>query len=362
MPPRCWPTRPSPTSALRAGAGITTRQSANRLQKLADRIRGRDRGVQLPGLLRFGTGDGSRIRTIMERRARQAHAVAAHAAVRTHFLGELCSDLPLPPDTPIDEHCGTCTACRRLPDAGHHRRPLRGRCPALHLLPDHRARRPDPGRPAPADGQPHLRLRRLPAVLSVELVRHNGDPISPRNGLDDSMLAALFAWSEADFDQRLQARQPDPPHRARALAAQHCRAFGNAPATPWSRSPCRHAATTLSRGPGACRLGPAPATKTPCNQRTSRYKVKRVSRLFRGHEPRSAKRSARNGRPADPLKRGKTIERWRRKVTGLQEPQVATAAGPPDKEVVVDSPPSCIPFARDPWSRYAIVGRRRPPP
>ncbi|MBL8421723.1 MAG: tRNA epoxyqueuosine(34) reductase QueG, partial [Dechloromonas sp.] len=27
------------------------------------------------------------------------------------FLGEIYCDLPLPPDAPVEEHCGTCTAC-----------------------------------------------------------------------------------------------------------------------------------------------------------------------------------------------------------------------------------------------------------
>jgi predicted DNA-binding ribbon-helix-helix protein len=57
---------------------------------------------------------------------------------------------------------------RRLPGA------LPARCHPLHLLPDDRACRPDPGRVPQADGQPDLRLRRLPRGLSLEPVRIAG--------------------------------------------------------------------------------------------------------------------------------------------------------------------------------------------
>ena len=58
---------------------------------------------------------------------------------------------------------------RRLPDRGVPRA-LPARCAALHLLPHHRAQGPDPARAAPADGQPHLRLRRLPRGLPLEQI------------------------------------------------------------------------------------------------------------------------------------------------------------------------------------------------
>ena len=98
------------------------------------------------------------------------------------FLGEIYVDMALP-----RERAGHAALRqlqrlhRRLPDAGHHRAAPARRA-ALHLLPDDRACRADPGRAAAADRQPHLRLRRLPADLPLEQVRAEAArcPISMR--------------------------------------------------------------------------------------------------------------------------------------------------------------------------------------
>ncbi len=84
------------------------------------------------------------------------------------FLGEVYVDLPLPVDRPPSAHLRALH--RRLPDAGDHRT-VPARCAPLHLLPDPRPRWRDSGRAAPGDRQPHLRLRRLPARVSLEQVR-----------------------------------------------------------------------------------------------------------------------------------------------------------------------------------------------
>ena len=82
---------------------------------------------------------------------------------------------------------------RHLPDPGD-RRPVPARRAALHLLPDDRAEGRDSGGVPSRHRQPHLRLRRLPAHLSVEQVR--------------------AAQPLADFDARAALAAPSP---ARAL-------------------------------------------------------------------------------------------------------------------------------------------------
>ena len=87
------------------------------------------------------------------------------------FLGEIYTDLPLPVGRAADvalRHLHRLH--RRLPD-GRHRRAVRARREALHLVPHDRASRQHSRGVATADRQSRLRLRRLPALLSVEPLR-----------------------------------------------------------------------------------------------------------------------------------------------------------------------------------------------
>ena len=75
------------------------------------------------------------------------------------FLAELISTLELEADEPSADHCGKCHCLHRLlPDPGHHRT-TPTRCPALHLLLDHREQGADPRGIPRGDRCSDLRLR-----------------------------------------------------------------------------------------------------------------------------------------------------------------------------------------------------------
>jgi epoxyqueuosine reductase len=121
------------------------------------------------------------------------------------FLGEIFTDLPLPPDAAVTEHCGACAKCIDV-------------CPTRAIV-------------APYE----LDARRCISYLTIELkgaippelrplignrvygcddcqlvcpwnryARVSSEPdFRVRNGLDDAELLELFAWSEHEFHERL---------------------------------------------------------------------------------------------------------------------------------------------------------------
>ena len=123
------------------------------------------------------------------------------------FLGAIFTTLELPPDAIGAGFLRQLPRLPRcLPDGGVSGA-VPARCAALHLLPHHRAQRADPARPAAADGEPHLRLRRLPRGVPLEQVRAGraAKPSSPPATararpaladlaqLDDAAFRAMFA-------------------------------------------------------------------------------------------------------------------------------------------------------------------------
>ena len=143
------------------------------------------------------------------------------------FLGEIYLNLPLPIDEPQQEHCGTCSRCIEV-------------CPTRAIIAPYRldARRCISYLTIELKGSIPVELRplignRIYGCDDCQLVcPWNGyaqTAVEPdfavRHGLDNVSLIELFAWEEAEFKAKL-AGSAIYRHRLRALAAQHCRSFG----------------------------------------------------------------------------------------------------------------------------------------
>ncbi|MGD8339822.1 MAG: tRNA epoxyqueuosine(34) reductase QueG [Gammaproteobacteria bacterium] len=149
------------------------------------------------------------------------------------LLGEIYTNLPLPCDEPVTEHCGSCRACIDV-------------CPTRAIV-----------------GAKELDARRCISYLTIELKgpiplefrRSIGnrifgcddcqlvcpwnryarltaeDDFKPRHGLDSAKLCDLFAWSESEWADRTAGsalRRPGFEGWRRNLAV----ALGNAPGSP----------------------------------------------------------------------------------------------------------------------------------
>lgn len=181
-----------------------------RLQKLADRIGAELRQFvpERPFSYRVFSDSAPVMEVEFARQSglawRGKHTLSLTREGSWHFLGEIYTDLPLTPDAPIGEHCGTC---RRCLDA----------CPTAAIV-------------APYEVDARLCISyltiELKGAIPVELrplignriygcddcqlccpwndFAHLGDPdFAVRHGLDAKPLAELFAWTEQDFDERL---------------------------------------------------------------------------------------------------------------------------------------------------------------
>ena len=147
------------------------------------------------------------------------------------FLGDIYTDLLLPPDAPVEEHCGTCTACL---DA----------CPTQAIVAPYKvdARRCisyltiELAGPIPEEFRP-LIGNRIYGCDDCQLCcpwnrfAQIGDPeFSPRHGLDTATLIDLLAWTEQQFNDRLAGnpiRRIGHERWLRNIAV----ALGNGPAT-----------------------------------------------------------------------------------------------------------------------------------
>ncbi len=149
------------------------------------------------------------------------------------FLGEIYTDLPLPPDTLARDHCGTCRACMDACPTGAITAPyvLDARLCVSYLTIELDGAIPHELRP--------LIGNRIYGCDDCQLVcpwnrfaRLGAEPdFAPRQGLDRAGLLALFSWSEAEFLARTQGsaiRRIGYVAWLRNLAV----ALGNAPFSP----------------------------------------------------------------------------------------------------------------------------------
>ena len=149
------------------------------------------------------------------------------------FLGEVYLDLELPASAPAGAHCGTCSACMPA-------------CPTGAIVAPYRldARRCISYLTIELKGAIPVEFRRaignrIYGCDDCQLVcpwnkfaRPSQDAdFAVRHGLDDTQLSELFAWSEADFEEKTRG---SAIHRIgyerwlRNIAV----ALGNAPASP----------------------------------------------------------------------------------------------------------------------------------
>ena len=146
------------------------------------------------------------------------------------FLGEIYTDLPLTPTPPQTAHCGSCTACI---DA----------CPTGAIVAPYQldARRCISYLTIELDGSIPEALRPLvgnriygcdDCQLACPWNRYAQDASEPdfgvRHALDDVSLCALFAWTAAEFDERMRGssiRRIGYERWSRNIAV----ALGNAP-------------------------------------------------------------------------------------------------------------------------------------
>ncbi len=204
-----------------------------RLQQLCDRIAG-EAGE-------FGYRVFSDSAPVMEvelaRKAglgwRGKHTLLLDRGGSWFFLGEIYTDLPLPCDEPVAEHCGTCSRCIDACPTGAITAPyqLDARRCISYLTIEHKSAIPEELRPLVGN-----RVYGCDDCQAVcpwnRFARPSGEAdFAPRHGLERAKLVELFAWSESEFDERMRGsavRRIGYERWLRNLAV----GLGNAPSSP----------------------------------------------------------------------------------------------------------------------------------
>jgi len=122
------------------------------------------------------------------------------------FLGEIYTDLPLPVDEPVSEHCGTCTRCIDICPTGAIVAPyvLDARRCISYLTIEHQGAIPESLRPLLGNRIYGCDDCQLACPWNKYARSATVDDFGVRNGLDGAALITLLAWTPEEFAQRLE--------------------------------------------------------------------------------------------------------------------------------------------------------------
>ncbi len=149
------------------------------------------------------------------------------------FLGVLYTDLDLPVDAPVVDHCGSCTACidvcpTQAIDAPYQ---LDARRCISYLTIENHGPIPEEFRVAMGNRIYGCDDCQLVCPWNKFATRTSEPDFAPRHALDDASLVDLFAWDEARFNRLTEGsaiRRIGHVRWLRNIAV----ALGNAPTTP----------------------------------------------------------------------------------------------------------------------------------
>ena len=166
---------------------------------------------------------------------RGKHTLLLSRAGSWRFLGDIYTDLPLAPDRPVSDHCGSCTACLAHCPTGAIVAPYQvdaRRC-ISYLTIELPGTIPEAFRPL--IGNRIYGCDDCQTCCPWNRFARIGDPeFAVRNGLDRARLSELFLWTENEFNSRLAGspiRRIGHERWLRNIAV----ALGNGPATVAAR-------------------------------------------------------------------------------------------------------------------------------
>ena len=149
------------------------------------------------------------------------------------FLGEIYCDLTLPADQEEKNHCGTCEKCIEICPTQAIRGPyqLDARRCISYLTIEHKSAIPEELRPLIGNRVYGCDDCQLVCPWNRFASLTGESDFNAKNGLDRATLVELFAWTEAQFEERLQGspiRRIGYERWLRNLAV----GLGNAPTSP----------------------------------------------------------------------------------------------------------------------------------